>query len=74
MTSGRSFVGVWATSTLYNDSDIVIKDGNVWVCNTGHTSTNFAADSDNWDLLAAGSVPVLRMSCHPCSAAVNAWS
>lgn len=54
MTSGRSFVGVWTTSTLYNDSDIVIKDGNVWVCNTGHTSTNFAADSDNWDLLAAG--------------------
>ena len=54
MTSGRQFVGVWATATTYNDSDIVIKDGNVWVCNEGHTSSTFVTDSAKWDILASG--------------------
>ena len=54
MTSGRQFVGVWATATTYNDSDIVIKDGNVWVCNEGHLSSTFVTDSSKWDILASG--------------------
>ena len=54
MTDGRTFAGVWTTATLYNENDIVSRDGSLWLCNTGHTSTTYFADQDNWNLLAAG--------------------
>ena len=54
MTDGRTFAGVWSTVSLYNENDIVNKDGSLWLCNIGHTSSTFVNDQANWNLLAAG--------------------
>jgi hypothetical protein len=53
-----TYRGNWSTATTYSSRDI-IKDtvnGNIYFCNTGHTSTGSApiisnADSAKWDLL-----------------------
>lgn len=39
----------WTTSTLYAINDEVVYQGSLYKCNTGHTSTTFAADIANWD-------------------------
>jgi hypothetical protein len=55
MTDGRTFNGTWQTGVRYNDNDIVTKDGSLWICVNGHTSTNFAANKTDWTLLASNS-------------------
>jgi len=52
MTDGRSFKGAWATATTYAISDIVLKDGSLWVCLNEHDSTEFYVNKDDWALLA----------------------
>jgi len=49
----------WATSTVYKANDLVKYGGNVYLCNTGHTSAATAAlglenDILKWDLFSEG--------------------
>ena len=53
MTDGRSYKGQWATATTYAISDIVEKDGSLWVCVNEHDSTNFVTNKDDWALLVS---------------------
>ena len=48
MTSGKTFVGDWQSSTVYYLGDIVLYDGNLYVCNNIHTSTLFEDNKVNW--------------------------
>ena len=48
MTSGLTFTGDWNTSINYNLNDIVLYNGNLWICSVNHTSSNFASDIANW--------------------------
>jgi len=52
MTDGRSFVGDWQTSNVYDLGDIVLFDGSLWECVVGHTATTFDVDIDYWTLFA----------------------
>ena len=54
MTSGKSFIGNWATLTDYNIDDIVFYQGSLWKANGGHTATSFESDYANWDIFAIG--------------------
>ena len=45
---GKSFVGTWATSTLYNLGNIAVFKGKAYYCTTTHTSTQFVNDVSNW--------------------------
>jgi len=65
MTSGRSFVGAWATATNYNIGDITQFQGSLYVCQVAHASSDFHIDAanvdeslseptNNWVLIAAG--------------------
>jgi len=49
MTSGRSFVGEWQTSTDYNIGDIVQFQGSLYVCQVAHASTDFHVDAQGVD-------------------------
>ena len=53
MTDGRSYRGQWTTATTYAISDIVEKDGSLWVCINEHDSTNFVTNKDDWSLLVS---------------------
>ena len=53
MTDGRSYRGQWATATTYAISDIVEKDGSLWVCVNEHDSTTFVTNEDDWSILAS---------------------
>ena len=55
MTSGKSFVGIWAPDTLYNLGDIVLHTGSLWKCVGSHTSTAFETNEGDWELFALGS-------------------
>ncbi len=53
-----TFIGNWATSTAYSERDIVkdTSNNNIYICNTGHTSSGAQPISSNtdvakWDLL-----------------------
>lgn len=48
-TGGLRWTGIWATSTIYKVNDIVFSGGATYIVSTDHTSTNFVADSANWD-------------------------
>lgn len=50
MTSSKSFVGEWQTGYQYQEQDIVIFDGSLWVANNGHFSSTFHQDAANWTL------------------------
>ena len=52
MTSGKTFLGNWRTGVDYNLGDLVLYDGTVWICETDHTSTTFAANAVNWEVFA----------------------
>ena len=65
MTSGRSFVGAWASGTDYNIGDIVEFQGSLYTCQVAHASTDFHTDAqgvdesvvsstNKWILIAAG--------------------
>ena len=65
MTSGRTFLGDWATTTVYNKGDIVNYQGSLYICKNSHTSSTFPVDAssidesiqksnENWELFVAG--------------------
>lgn len=54
MTSGKSFLGDWETSTDYNKGDLVLYDGTVWLCINNHSSSTFSANVDDWETFAKG--------------------
>jgi len=65
MTSSRSFIGDWQTSTDYNIGDIIQFQGSLYVCQIAHASTDFHTDAEGvdktisesdqkWILFAAG--------------------
>ena len=53
MTDGRSYKGQWLTATTYAISDIVEKDGSLWVCVNEHDSTTFVTNATDWSLLVS---------------------
>ena len=50
MTDGYIYRQSWQTSTLYNFNDVIDYGGNLYRCNTAHTSSDFESDSSNWTL------------------------
>ena len=50
MTDGYVYRQAWSTPTLYNINDVVDYGGNLYRCNTSHTSSDFESDSSNWTL------------------------
>lgn len=49
MTDGNLWRSSWATAQLYNVNDLVTYGGNIYICNTSHTSSSaFASDFDKW--------------------------
>jgi len=55
MTSGRTFAGTWSSGQTYEEGDIVLKDGTLWLCTDGVAlSTNWAADEDKFTLFGTG--------------------
>lgn len=55
MTDGRTFDGLWSSSTVYEPGMLVQAGGNVYLCVTSHTSsTNFNSDLIRWELFATG--------------------
>ena len=47
MTSGKKFVGVWNTGTVYEKGDIVENEGSLFECVNSHTSVTFSTDAIN---------------------------
>jgi hypothetical protein len=58
MTDGSQWTSSWLASTVYKIGDLVKYGGNIYIANTGHTSSstipNFYSDIANWDLYSAG--------------------
>lgn len=50
MTDGYVYRRAWTTPTLYNVNDVVDYGGNLYRCNTAHTSSDFESDVANWTL------------------------
>jgi hypothetical protein len=59
LSSGQSWEDMWSTSTYYKTNDIVKYGGNLYICNTAHTSAATASlgledDLANWNVYAEG--------------------
>jgi len=54
MTASRYFIGAYQLGQEYVPGDIVSNGGTLWICNTGHTSSDFAAQINKWDLFVEG--------------------
>jgi hypothetical protein len=56
MAGGTKFVqGGWTASTAFNFGDLVTVNGNVYYCNTAHTSAStWLTDISNWTLYVPG--------------------
>jgi len=50
VVDGKTFLGNWATSTVYSLGNLVIFGGVVYYANTQHTSTTFALQSSYWTI------------------------
>jgi hypothetical protein len=54
-SSGQDWKGDWLSATLYKIGDIVKYGGQIYICNTGHTSqATLEIDQSNWDLFSEG--------------------
>ena len=47
---GKTFTGTWTSGTAYSLGNIAIFGGQIYYCNTNHTSTSFASQSTYWTL------------------------
>ena len=47
---GKTFTGTWTSGTAYALGNIAIFGGQIYYCNTNHTSTSFASQSTYWTL------------------------
>ena len=55
LTDGQAWQGDWADATAYKINDIVKYGGNLYICNTAHTSDTLLENNQaNWDLFAEG--------------------
>ena len=69
LTDGQAWQGDWTTDQLYAEGDVVKYGGNLYICNTSHTSalttttaagtdpedaTGLEKDSTSWDVYAEG--------------------
>lgn len=54
MTSGRTFDGAWVTGTVYDEGDIVLFGGALYLCTTGHTAAAFEDNVDDWEIFVDG--------------------
>jgi len=59
VSDGQRWLGDWATSQSYIDSDIVRYGGRLYICRVAHTSAEteldgLESDSDKWELFAEG--------------------
>ena len=58
MTDGTQWTSNWLASNVYKIGDLVKYGGNLYIANSGHTSSstipNFYNDIANWDLYSAG--------------------
>jgi len=64
-SAGLEWKGTWVTSTLYYVNNIVNSGGSTYICSVEHTSTDFVADSVNWESFAnAGTDVALTISSH----------
>jgi len=59
MTDGQSWKGDWSTATYYVLNDVVKYGGNLYICNTAHTSAattsdGLELDTAKWDVYAEG--------------------
>jgi len=50
MTGGKAFIGNYQLGIDYNLGDIVLYDGNLWLCTVPHNSTNFSSQISNWEV------------------------
>jgi len=59
-TSGWTFQGDWATTTVYAIGDVVKESTNTYVCSEAHTAGTFATDeaAAKWTLIALGTSSV----------------
>lgn len=51
---GKTFKGIWATSTFYSLGNVVIVGGAVYYCTVAHTSTTFASQPGYWSIYTQG--------------------
>ena len=54
MTSGRSFDGAWVSGTVYDEGDIVLFGGTLYLCTKGHTAVAFEDNINDWTVFADG--------------------
>ena len=52
MTSGRTFDGTWVTGTVYDEGDIVLFGGALYICTKGHTAAAFEDNINDWTIFA----------------------
>ena len=52
MTSGRTFDGNWVSGTVYDEGDIVLFGGTLYLCTKGHTAAAFEDNVDDWTIFA----------------------
>ena len=52
MTSGRTFDGSWTTGTVYDEGDIVLFGGSLYLCTKGHTAAAFEENINDWTIFA----------------------
>ena len=50
MTSGRTFDGTWVIRTVYDEGDIVLFGGALYICTKGHTAAAFEDNSNDWTI------------------------
>lgn len=55
MTGSQAFIGRWQNSYQYQQGDIVLFDGSLWLCNDGHFSGEFSNDISKWNVFITGS-------------------
>ena len=48
VAKNKGFVSVWATNTAYELFEFVMKNNNLYICISAHTSTDFVLDADKW--------------------------
>ena len=48
-------IDIWTANTSYSVGNMVVKDNNIYRCNTNHISTTFTSDVSKWTLIGGGS-------------------
>ena len=54
MTSGRTFDGAWTSTTTYDEGDIVLFGGTLYICKKGHVAAAFEDNIADWEIFVDG--------------------